>query len=161
MYTFFLILCALWHLSANAPSTLPHDLRLSVCEIEYLPEESAFELRFFLFADDFRLGIYGDPLHDSIAPRDAVAYLLGHFLVRFDGEKVIVKYKNIMEKAGQTQVQFRTDPVAYLPRQITIDNTILLAEFPEQVNMHFLLLPGRNRMSLLLKKGKTQGSFEL
>ncbi len=134
---------------------------MSVCEIEYLPELHQFELRFFLFGDDFRLGIYGDPLHDPITAEDATAYLLDHFLIRFNGEKILVKYKNMLEKAGQTQVQFRTGPVDQLPAEITIDNTILLERFPSQVNMHFLLLPGQSRRSLLLKKGKTRGSFEL
>ena len=148
-------------LSANTASAPPHDLRLSVCEIEFLPEAQQFELRFFLFGDDFRLGIYGDPMHDPIAPEDAAAYLLDHFLIRFNGEKIPVKYKNILEKAGQTQVRFRTRPVAQLPSEITIDNTILLEHFPSQVNMHFLLLPGQSRKSLLLKKGKTRGTFAL
>lgn len=148
-------------LSANVPSPPPHDLRMSVCEIEYLPEEQQFELRFFLFGDDFRLGIYGDPLHDPIVPEEAAAYLLDHFLIRFNGEKILVKYKNMLEKAGQTQVQFRTGPVVQMPSEITIDNTILLEHFPSQVNMHFLLLPGQSRRSLLLKKGKTRGTFEL
>ncbi len=157
----FLCLALVFCLSANATAPRPHDLRLSVCEIEYLPAKGLFELRFFLFADDFRLGIYGDPLHETIQPEDAVRYLLEHFLIRFDGEKISVKYQTIMEKAGQTQVRFQTDPLSSLPTRITIDNTILLREFPAQVNMHFLLLPGQSRRSLLLKKGKTRGTFQL
>jgi hypothetical protein len=54
---------------------IPHDFKMSVCEIVYVPENQGFDVKFYLFADDLKAAVYGNPEAAELAAEVAGNYV--------------------------------------------------------------------------------------
>ncbi len=137
-----------------------HDLKLSVCEIAYRQDTESFELTFYLFQDDFKAVLYGNPNAPQIEVRAAAAYVGAHFEWQVNQRRQELRFASMREKNDQVAVQFTS---AIIPlnqvSEIHVNSTLLIEKFREQVNMVYAILPQQGKKVQMLTAKKTGGHF--
>jgi hypothetical protein len=130
--------------------------------MEFPSAQANLQLRFYLFHDDLKEALYGEPDHVELDPEKAATYIANHFSLRIDGKPMPLHFDTMKWKNDQVQLQF-TCPHAHFngSKRIEVRNTILIETFPRQVNMVYLLPPDGRRITLMLHARKTEGNFDL
>ena len=145
------------------PSLVPgaaHDFKMSVCEIIYSPEKEAFDVKFYLFQDDLKAAVYGNPLAEIVEAGAVSAYILKHFYLGLDGQQQTLSYHSLREKNDQVLVQFTTPKISPKTKaSITVKSTLLTEKFRDQINMVYLIFPEKSNKTQMLNATKTEGSF--
>ncbi len=144
-----------------SPTGSLHDLKMSVCETTFLPRSQSFELKFYLFQDDFREVLYNDPLAEKLDVEDATAYILKHFELLVNGQKQPVSFQSVREKGDQVLLQFTSAKISSGISKVQVKNTLLIEKFRKQTNMVYLILPGKSRQTLMLNASKAEGAFSI
>jgi hypothetical protein len=143
------------------PSGL-HDFKMSVCEVTYQPENHVFDVKFYLFEDDFKDALYGDPQATKIDEESAKAYIVKHFELITNQQKQTLSYQSMRNKNDQVLVQFQSQKLPFKGiSTIQVKNTILLDKFQKQINMLYLIFPEKPKQTLMLNATRTEGSFSL
>lgn len=155
MLPFFILLSVLqW---ASYPA---HDLKLSVCEIEYRAETESCHLTFYIFQDDLKEALYADPLSPRLEQKDVENYILKRFEWKLNGAKQAIQFRSLREKNDQVAVQFSSENVPNSGlSEIYIKNTLLLEQFRTQVNMVYAIFPPHSKKVQMLTATKTEGRF--
>ena len=156
----FSFLLLFGQMPAIAPA--PHDFKLSVCEIIYTPENEAFDLKFYIFQDDLKATLYNNLNAPEIETKAAGDYILKHFNLSLDGQPQALTFQSIKEKNDQVLVEFTTSKISPKANtKMAVKNTLFLEKFRDQINMLYLILPEKSKMTLMLNATKTEGSFSL
>ena len=158
---FILLLCLDWSTLPQAATPAWHDLKMSVCEIAFVPETQIFEVKFYLFEDDLKATLY--PLMHSgpVTAPDASAYILKHFALKVNNQPLPLTYASMREKNDQVLVQFSSPkiPDGKL-RTLLVQNDLLTEQFRQQVNMVYMYYPTQNsRKTEMLDATKTRTEF--
>jgi hypothetical protein len=159
MLHFTIILAALqW---AGIPGAAPaHDLKLSVCEIEYHSETQTCNLTFFLFQDDLKEALYADPFAPRLEQKDVEAYILKRFEWQLNGKKQEMRFHSLREKNDQIAVQFTSAKTSNSDiSEMYVKNTLLVEQFRAQVNMVYAIFPAHSKKVQMLTATKTEGRF--
>jgi len=157
---FILFLHLLPGLPVGAPG-VPHDLKMSVCEIAYVQDSGTFNVKFYLFEDDLKVTLY--PLMHSgpIAGEDAETYILKHFSMQVNGHPLPLTYTSLREKKDQVLVQFKSPelPGSSL-ESMQVHNDLPIEQFKRQINMVYLYFPDEDsRKTEMLDATKTLTVF--
>ena len=64
-----------------------HDFKMSVCEIVYQPELSNFEIQLYIFQDDLKETIYGNPEAERLESHPVAEYINKHLSAENDEAK--------------------------------------------------------------------------
>lgn len=161
-----LVISALIFLAATSASLNPaatgmmHEFKMSVCEVIYLPENQAFDLKFYLFQDDFKETLYGNPLAEKIEATAARDYILKHFELIVNGQQQPLSYQDMREKSDQVLLQFTSQkiPISGISK-IRVKNSLLLEKFRKQINMMYFLFPEKPKQTLMLNATRTEGEL--
>lgn len=138
-----------------------HDFKMSVCEINYLAEKESFQVRFYIFQDDLKEALYGDPLSDKMEEERVVEYILEKIKIQSDGQPISLAFSEIKEREDQIKVVFNTSKIkAETISKLLVSNQLLLEKFKSQTNMVYVTLPGQTKKTMILNAGKTDGLFE-
>jgi hypothetical protein len=141
---------------------IPHDFKMSVCEIVYVPENQGFDVKFYLFADDLKAAVYGNPEAAELATEVAVNYVLKHFSLTVNGRQHTPVFQSMREKNDQVLLHFTCPGISLRNlEQVNLKNNLLIEKFRDQVNMVYLVLPEHSKKTLMLNAAKTEGSFSL
>lgn len=160
MFQFILFLQLLPGLPVDAPG-VPHDLKMSVCEIAWVPESKTFNVKFYLFEDDLKVTLY--PLMHSgpVAGKDAETYILKHFSMQVNGQPLPLTYASIREKKDQVLVQFESQEIPGTAlKSVQVRNDLLVEQFRRQVNMVYVYYPDKDaRKTEMMDATKTRTEF--
>lgn len=125
-------------------------------------ENEDLQLKFYLFRDDLKVALYGDPDHPNIEQEKARKYVQDHFRLSVNGKSVALRFDSMQEKNDQLLLQFTSPGTRDLhPSTLEVTNTLLNTEFRNQVNMVYLIAPGKDRITMMLHASKTVGTFSL
>jgi hypothetical protein len=156
----YLLVSFLTFSQTPALSPAAHDFKLSVCEIVYAPEKQTFTLKFYLFHDDLKAVLYNNPNAPEIEAKAASEYVLKHFDLSLDGQPQALTYQSIREKNDQVLVEFSTPKISPKANaKLTVRNSLLIEKFRDQINMLYLILPEKEKKTMMLNATKTEGSF--
>ena len=145
-------------LSATTPAD--HDFKMSVCELEYAAPQSAFHIRLYIFQDDLKKGIYDDPDAPRLETQKVVDYILKKVTLYVDDENIPFYFSEIKEKEDQVQVVFISEKITLSPTtRLELINQLLIEKFRTQINMVYLSLPGRSKLTRILNAQKTKAAF--
>ena len=135
---------------------------MSVSEVEYSAMTESFEVRVYLFQDDLKEAVYGDPLSPLLENAAISEYILAHIELEIDNEPVPLSFIELKERKDQVQVIFTTKKVNLKgANNVLISNELLIETFPKQTNMVYLSLPDKSRLTQILNAVKTIGEFEI
>ena len=153
-----LIHITLWFLPCF--SLLEHDFKMSVCEVVYVEEKTAFEVKFYIFQDDLKEAVYGNPLAELLERDSVEKYLEKHFSLYSKDQKLPLNFQLVEEKSDQIRVTLSSAevPLASLSK-IAIKNTILIEQFPKQTNMVYVILPEQAKLTGLFNRQKKEMTF--
>lgn len=137
-----------------------HDFKMSVCEVVYAPEKEAFDVKFYLFQDDLRAALYGNPNAPDIEENKATDYILHHFNLNINGQSQPITFQSMRGKNDQVLVQFSTVkiPLASISK-MQVKNNLFLEKFRDQINMVYAVLPGRDKLTQMLDATRTEVNF--
>ncbi len=159
MFPLYLILLPTSFFAAQRPP-VAHDFKMSVCEMSFPSENEVLQLKFYLFRDDLKQTLYGNPDHPAIDEEKAKAYIQEHFRLSLNDRPATLQFSAMRTKNDQVLIEFRCPGCAYQsPGQLQVFNTLLIEQFRKQVNMVYLMAPGKDRMTLMLHAAKTEGTF--
>ena len=137
-----------------------HDFKMSVCEITYVETQSRFEVKLYLFQDDLKEAIYGDPHASELKPEDVSSYISTKVKLTVDGQPMTLSLQEIKEKEDQAMVVFYSEKLNIsLSPKMVITNQLLLEKFRQQTNMVYLLLPGRAKITQIIIGSKTEATL--
>lgn len=141
-------------------SPAAHDLKLSVCEMVYQPGNEVFECTFYLFEDDLKHALYGDPFAPQLEQSDAAAYVAERFAWQVNKKTQPMQFHSLRRKNDQVAVQFTSSKIPLNQvSEIHVKNTLLIEKFPAQVNMVYAVLPQQGKKVQMLTAKKTGGHF--
>lgn len=137
-----------------------HDFKMSVCEVVYSPEKEAFDVKFYLFQDDLRTALYGNPNAPAIEEDKAADYLLRHFSLSVNGQQQPIAFQSMQGKNDQVLLQFSTQKI-HLQSVATmqVKNSLLIEKFRDQINMVYAILPKRDKLTQMLNATRTEAGF--
>jgi len=142
-----------------------HDYHVGIYEIEY--KNNRFQVSQKLFVDDFEKAlkkiddeiVFGDELTEAMLAQAMKEYLNIHFRITIDRELLQLSYVGAeWEDEHAIYVYWESSEVPSDFRSMNIFNNIFLEVSPEQQNMHHIKINDQQK-TLLLKKGKTEGSI--
>lgn len=158
-------LCSIMLLSsflASQQAVMVHDFKMSVCEMTFPSENEDLQLKFYLFQDDLKAALYGNPDVPAIDEEKAKNYLETHFRLTLNGQPATLQFHSMRMKNDQVLLEFTSPGTRYRsPLELGVHNTILINQFRKQVNMVYLVAPGKDRITLMLQASKTDGAFSL
>ena len=158
----YLLLLMLLPSFGASPPAAEHDFKLSVCEIIYDQPRQSFELKFYLFQDDLRDCLYGNPAAPDLQEKDAVAYIRRHFSLWSNQQQQELTFRSLREKNDQVLVIFNTRQLPLnSQRTLKVQSTVFLEKFRQQTNMIYVIIPERSKLTKILNAGRTEGEFEL
>lgn len=138
-----------------------HDFKMSVCEINYVTDKAFFEVRFYIFQDDLKEALYGDPQSDKMEEGSVVNYILEKVKIQSDGLPVPLTFSEMKEREDQIKVVFHTAKIkGGTISNLLVSNQLLLEKFKNQTNMVYVTLPGQTKKTKILNADKTEGTFE-
>lgn len=139
-----------------------HEFKMSICEIVQSSEGKGFEVRFYLFQDDFKQALYGDPEAQKIESADAKKYINEHTSLTLNNLLVEPRFQSIQEKKDQVLLTFQVD---ISPNQkiekIDLSNRLLIEHFSTQVNMVYFVKPDGEKLVQMLDASRTEAGFSL
>ncbi len=142
-------------------STTFHPFKMSVCEITYIEEKEIFDVRFYVFQDDLKETLYGDPQSPNLAADSASSYILKKVKLSLSGQPVHLAFSEMKEKEDQVMVVFHSGKInLHTNPNLLVSNCLLIEKFRKQTNMVYLSLPGRPKLTQILNAGKTEGRFD-
>jgi hypothetical protein len=149
-------------LSFSIEKNALHDFKLSVCEVVYAPSKTVFEVKFYIFTDDFKAVLYNDPNASSIDEKTAVNYLSKHFRLDAGGIDQTLNFVAMQEKNDQILIRFTSANIELKAlKKLTIHNDLLVEKFITQINMVYAVFPDRSKMTQMLSATKTEAVFTL
>lgn len=135
-----------------------HDLFMSICEIEEIDE--GMELRFYLFHDDLKTALYGNPTAPDISPEDAEKYIVEKTKLTVGGQAIPIDFQNLDYRQEQVRLIFRAPlPPGQKIENLTFKNRLLLEYFPAQVNMVYFIRKDGERLVEMLDSNTTEAVF--
>jgi uncharacterized protein DUF6702 len=160
---FILFFSLPWCTSPRAGVPVLHDLKMSVCEIAWVPESETFEVKFYLFEDDLKVTLYPLMHEGPVADKDASSYIMQHFSVQANGQPLPLTFTSMREKNDQILVQFSSPKIpAGGLQKLQVQNDLLTEKFRRQVNMVYVYYPDKDtRQTEMLDatKARTEFSF--
>jgi hypothetical protein len=145
-----------------------HDFHSSVTQVDYNEKNKSLEITVRLFTDDLcvalensgapkmELGTQGEP---PTANEFIASYLNRHLAFTLNGKPIEYKYLGKEAQLDATWCYLEIDKVGSL-RKLEVDNSIMLREFEDQINMVNLNIKGRKK-SGIGRKGVSKLKFEL
>lgn len=125
-------------------------------------ENDDLQLKFYLFQDDLKTALHGNPDAPAIDEEKARAYIQEHFKLTRNGLEIKLRFSAMRMKNDQVLLEFNCPGVRFQsPGKLLVRNTILTEQFRKQVNMVYLNAPGKDRITLMLHAAKTEGTFSL
>ncbi len=166
---FFLVTLGI---SVPAVSTMPHPLRLSLCEIEYETDKKLVTINLKLFLTDVNEALLFDPQNKELAfcqPNESdkaepmlLNYLSRFFFVKVNDKKVDLKIKSkkLSGEGDNTAlwVYFEYEQSSPLS-SLEIKNAVFTDLFFDQNNIVYAHVNGKSK-SLMLNKKKTTHKIE-
>jgi hypothetical protein len=133
---------------------------MSVCEVVYSTEKEVLEVKFYIFQDDLKAVLYGNPDAPAIEEGLASGYILKHFNLAINGLPQPLGFQFMRGKNDQILVQFATQkiPVGSIS-SIQVKSNLLTEKFRDQINMVYAVLPGREKLTQILDATKTEARF--
>jgi hypothetical protein len=135
-------------------SSFAHPLKMSYTAIKYLPEEKKLSVTFRIFQDDFEVGLknnygYTANILETGNSRKTLDYIYHYLDQQFDfkinGQELFYEFIR-MKPEAQLGLVLEYQVTGFEPgeiRSIEVRNTILVDQFPQQVNMFFVHFPGQ------------------
>lgn len=141
--------------------TADHEFKMSVCEITYQEEKALFSLRFYLFQDDLKEALYGDPEAADIKNEDVAEYIQSNIKMHLSDAPLELTFIEMEERGEQVQVVLHSSPSS-LPKQPTllISNELLIEKFKKQTNMVYFTKEDGAKLTLILNARKKEGEFK-
>jgi hypothetical protein len=147
---------------ATSPSYLEHDFKLSVCEIYWSETKQHFEVKFYIFHDDLRAAVYGNPNHPVLESEDVTPYLMRHFEMSVSGQVLKLSFESYRQKDDQVLYQYNSPGIRFPANsKIQVKNEILTDKFRDQINMVYVIFPGQPKQTQMLNASKSQALFNL
>ncbi len=139
-----------------------HEFKMSVCEIVYSEEKEIFDVKFYLFQDDLKEAIYGDPKAGNLEADSVRNYILQKVKLSVNRQEQPLIFQSIQNKNDQVQVTFSTPKHIHSNiSNILVSDQLLIEKFSKQTNMVFVEMPGRSKLTQILDVKKTEGTFEV
>ena len=136
-----------------------HDLFMSICEMERVGE-GELEVRFYIFRDNLKEALYGNPGAAEIRPEDAQKYIAEKTELRLDGQVAELRFQTLEYHKDQVRLIYRT---AISPNQkpikINLTNRLLLELFRTQVNMVYFVKNDGQRLVKMLDGSNVEAGF--
>ena len=146
-------------LTAFSPA---HDFKMSVCEITYEEEQKVFEVKFYLFQDDLKVAIFGNPIPPELEASSVSNYILKKTKLSLNEKAIALSFSEMKEREDQIQVVFRSEVISLSPNsKLKISNQLFLDKFKQQTNMVYLNMPGRSKITQIMNGAKTEVEFPL
>ena len=137
-----------------------HELKMSVCEMKYDEEAGRFDIFFYLFQDDLKETLTGDPNAVRLDTAAVAKYISTHFEVRMNEKTTAITFQSIEERKDQVRVRFTSETCSLAGQSgLLVTNRLLIDTFRKQTNMTYLILPGRGKLTKLFNAGMTQAKF--
>lgn len=167
LFAFFLLL-----LVPVLPSRA-HPLKMAYTSVKYNPQEQVFEVSHRVFQDDFELtlneryGHRGANVYEeqrSQAVQEVVnRFFARNFALKVNGRSLRMNYKQTEQKHQMgIIVHYQTERVVLdHVETITVENTILMEQFEEQVNMFHINIYGELKRTLKFEQDHTQETLEV
>ncbi|MEM0991477.1 MAG: DUF6702 family protein [Bacteroidota bacterium] len=118
-------------------ATFAHDVRLSLCTIEFEAADATALISFRLFTDDLALATALPLLNDPTDRRyddEVIRYLNQHFKLSIKGEKQELFYFAAESNEEVFEISFLlTDMERF--EEVEVQNTIMLEQFEKQKNI--------------------------
>lgn len=140
-----------------------HDFKLSITEV-VLPQnegDTCF-VKCYIFHDDLKMALYGRPDADSIITADASGYLDQQLKLQLKDQPVDLHFHSFREKADQVLITFA---VADFPKgktkEVTLQNKILVDQFPGQKNMVYLYDTNGKKQAAMCDTDQSSAHFKL
>ncbi len=138
-----------------------HDFKMSVCEINYVNENEFFVIRFYLFQDDLKEALYGDPLAHQLDEALVNTYILEKVKIHSNGHPISFTLTAIKEREDQVQVIFQSEKTTTQNlSNLLVSNKLLIEKFRKQTNMVYVTFPGHTKLTKILNIENTEGIFE-
>ena len=142
-------------------SPFEHDFKMSVCEMVYDGLNQQFEVRYYLFQDDLKEVVYGDPFSAHLEEEKVVSYILEKTKIKLADKYIELKYKELKEKEDQVLVTFTSGKINITDYStLFISNQIMIEKFRTQTNLVYVILPNRPKWTQILNAGKTKAVYE-
>ncbi|WMJ74013.1 hypothetical protein RCC89_12685 [Cytophagaceae bacterium ABcell3] len=150
-----------------------HPLKMAYTSVKYDPGKKVFKISHTIFQDDFEYELqkkYGFPDIDVFKTRENkqtrkayIDYFDKHFSIDFNGKSQQLVFKEVEDKGYMgLAVWFETSTVDHkLIKTVSVQNTILLASFKDQVNMFHLNINDQVKRTIKFDRKKTKDSLSL
>lgn len=146
---------------------LMHDFHVSVCEIQFDEKSRALEVTHRIFLDDLEETLKnwsGDRKIDVLAPSDSLKfqemlgkYIMGNFSISTNGKKSGLRYLGSEIEDDVMYCYIEVTGVKKL-KSLGVENTILMEQFDDQVNLVHILRKGEKTKSLKLDSKRSAGT---
>ena len=150
--------------TASQPTIAWHDFKMSICEISGSPTAAAWNLDFYLFEDDLKAALYGDPTAPQLPGADVLAYLNAHFRLSVDGRAAAPLQLTGTKTKEAGLLQFScTLPLARAggASSVAIHCDLMLEKFRNQTNMVYLKMAGKPQQVIKMDGNKRDASAAL
>ena len=147
-------------------SWILHEFYVSLTEVRYNPRSGRLEVSIRVFPDDLdralqeEHGIFTQLASELEAPEaDSLlgAYLLDHFSLELNGQPLELEYLGKEAEADAIWCYLESDSLSP-PRTYQVVNSILVAHFPDQVNI-VQVYQGAWNKGLLLNRDQLSGQL--
>ncbi|MGH1364833.1 MAG: DUF6702 family protein [Calditrichia bacterium] len=137
---------------------------MSICDIEFNSETSTLEITLKLFTDDLENTLQqgknklhlGEEGESATADSLLESYLKRVFAIQVNSKPTDCTFigKEYEDDVTFCYLEITTE---VMPKQLTIDNRVLMKEIPSQVNLVHIR-SGENKKSVLLRDGQSEKS---
>lgn len=144
-------------LAAFATLSSAHDFHVSITQMEQNGKTGRLEIAVKIFTDDLELAVQpaGIPkLHLATREEHAAAdsligqYLLEHLRLHVDGIPVVLAYLGKETESDATWCYLESGPMGKIG-QLKVTNTVLFAQFDDQVNIIHWKQDGRTKARMV------------
>ncbi|MEO1262875.1 MAG: DUF6702 family protein [Bacteroidota bacterium] len=145
-----------------ANSSADHEFKMSVCEIVYEENAQHFQVHFYLFQDDLKEAVYGDPESPLLEKEKIASYILAKTKIELKDKNVELMQREMKEKDDQVMMTFFSEKINIEHYStLSISNQIMIEKFRTQTNMVYVSLPNRSKWTQILNAQKTEAVYEL
>lgn len=139
-----------------------HEFKMSVCEIQQEGTTSNLSVKFYLFQDDLKEAVYGDPESNVFEEETIIAYVVEKVRISTNGKVNKLIFSKIEKVEDQVKLTFNTEmKSSSSPNELKVNNQLLIEKFRQQTNMVYFTKTDGSKKTLILNKGKTIGKFTL
>jgi len=121
------------------PNLMAHDIHVSVAEIT-VKDDQSMDISVRIFFDDLLMACGlkpGEPIPDSYSSSDELIedYVEQHFKVYRGKERLTLQYDESFTDNMAVWIELKVDASEEALNELTIENTILIEEFDDQLNI--------------------------